>query len=76
MPSYKYLGIWIDGKLLFNVYIAKLVRKLKVKIGFYFRNKFCFTFSAKKKLVEAPFLPVIDYGDIIVHACILRFMES
>ena len=49
VTSYEYLGIWIEDKLLFNVHIANLVRK----IGFYFRNKSCFTFNAqKKKLVD------------------------
>lgn len=56
-----------------------LLKKLKVKLGFYYRNKSCFTFSAKKKLVEATFLPVIDYGDILyMHAAfsILRHVDS
>ncbi len=34
VPSYKYLGIWIDDKLLFNVHIANLIRKLKLKLLF------------------------------------------
>ena len=79
VSSYKYLGIWIDDKLLFNVHIFNLIRKLKVKIGFYFRNKYNFTFHAKKKLVEATFLSVIDYGDILyMHApsSILRRLDS
>lgn len=61
---------WIDEKLSFNVHISNLVKKLKMKIGFNFRNKSCFTFSAKKKkLVEATFLSVIDHGDVLyMHA--------
>ena len=77
--SYKYLGIWIDSKLSFNVHITNLVKKLKMKIGFYFRNKSCFTFNAKKKLVEATFLSVIDYGDILymhASASTLRTLDS
>jgi len=31
--------------------LLTLVRKLKVKIGFYFRNKSSFNFNAKKKLL-------------------------
>ena len=60
VSSYKYLGIWIDDKLSFKVHINTLVKKLKVKLVFFFRNKSCFTFSAKKKLVEATFLSVIE----------------
>ncbi len=79
VPFYKYLGIWIDDKLLFNVHIANLIRKLKLKLGFYFRNKSNFTFSAKKKLVETTFLTVLDYGDILyMHAAssILTSLDS
>ncbi len=71
VPFYKYFGIWIDDTLIFNVYIANLIRKLKLKLGFYFRNKSNFTSNAKKKLssLEAIFLTVLDYGDILyMHA--------
>ncbi len=43
VPSYKHF--WTDDKLLFDVHIANLIRMLKVKLGFYFRNKSNFTFS-------------------------------
>uniref|UniRef100_A0A8C1PPA9 Reverse transcriptase domain-containing protein n=1 Tax=Cyprinus carpio TaxID=7962 RepID=A0A8C1PPA9_CYPCA len=69
VSSYKYLGLWIDEKLTFKVHIDKLVRKLRVKLGFYFRNKSCFTLQARRKLISATFLPVFDYGDVIyMHA--------
>jgi hypothetical protein len=69
VPSYKYLGIWLDDKLSFKVHMDKLVRKLKLKLGFYFRNKACFLLMARKKLVQATFLSVIDYGDLLyMHA--------
>lgn len=47
---------WIDQKLWFNIDISTLVKKLKMKIGFHFRNKSCFTFYAKRKL---------DYVDLL-----------
>ncbi len=73
-----YLGIWIDYKLSFNVHIANLIRKLKIKLGFYFINKSNLTFNAKKKLIESTFLTVLDYGDILyMHASsILTSLES
>ncbi len=73
-----YLGIWIDYKLSFNVHIANLIRKLKIKLGFYFINKSNLTFIAKKKLIESTFLTVLDYGDILyMHASsILTSRES
>ncbi len=40
-------------------------KKLRIKLGFYFRNKFCFSFNVRKKLVTATFLPMLDYGDVV-----------
>ncbi len=34
-------------------------------LGFYFRNKSCFLFYARKKLASATFLPILDYGDVV-----------
>ena len=39
VSSYKYLGIWLDDKLSFKVHVDNLVTKLKLKLGFSFRNK-------------------------------------
>ncbi len=45
--------------------------KLKKQLGFYFRNKSCFSFNARKKLVSGTFLPILDYS---VSACL--FLSS
>lgn len=38
-------------------------------LGFYFRNRSCFSHAARKRLVEATFLPVPDYDDLVyMHA--------
>lgn len=69
VSTYKYLGMWLDDKLTFKIHIDALVKKLRVKLGFYFRNKSCFSLEARKKLVHATFLSVIDYGDVLyMHA--------
>lgn len=65
VKSFKYLGIIIDENLNFKGHVEQLIRKLRLKIGFYFRNRLCFSFNAKKKLVAATFLPILDYGDLI-----------
>ena len=65
VASYKYLGITIDDGLCFKTHIKNLLKKLKLKLGFFFRNKSCFSFNARKRLVAATFLPVLDYGDIV-----------
>jgi len=63
--SFKYLGFLIDDSLSFKPHIQQLVKKLKLRLGFYFRNKSCFSFDAKKRLVAAPVMPVIDDGDVL-----------
>jgi len=65
VSQYKYLGILIDDSLSFKPHIQQLVKKLKLRLGFYFRNKSCFSFEAKRRLVAATFMSVLDYGDVI-----------
>ncbi len=65
VKEYKYLGIIVDDVLSFSSHITQLKKKLRIKLGFYFRNKFCFSFNVRKKLVTATFLPVLDYGDVV-----------
>ncbi len=44
-------------------------KKLRVKLCFYYRNKGCFSFSVRKTLIQATFLSMLDYGDILyMHA--------
>ena len=38
---------------------------LKLKLGFYFRNKACLSFEARRRLVSATFMPLLYYGDIL-----------
>ncbi len=71
VKSYKYLGIVLDDSLHFKPHVQYLVRKLRLKLGFYFHNKLCFSFNVKKHLVAATFLPVLDYGDVLyMHASV------
>ena len=65
VTSYKYLGILIDDGLTFKLHIQQLTKKLKLKLGVYFRNKACFSFEARRRLVSATFMPLLDYGDIL-----------
>ena len=69
VTCYKYLGVLIDDQLSFKSHSENLVKKLKLKLGFFYRNRTCFSFAARKKLVAATFLPVLDYGDLLyMHA--------
>ncbi len=47
---YKYLGIWLDEKLAFDVHIDYLVKRLKPRLGFLFRQKKVFSFGARREL--------------------------
>ncbi len=64
VSKYKYLGVLIDDSLSFGPHIQNLVRKLKSKLGL-FRVKQCLSFAARKRLIAATFLSVLDYCDII-----------
>ena len=76
VSSYEYLGILIDDSLTFKPHVLNLVKKLRLKLGFYFRNKLCFSFNVKKQLFAATFLSVLDYGDLLyMHSsaqCLLK----
>ncbi|KAL2086388.1 hypothetical protein ACEWY4_017447 [Coilia grayii] len=50
VQSYKYLGILLDDTLTFKAHIENLVNKPKLKLGFLFRNKFCFSVEVKSVL--------------------------
>ena len=63
--DYKYLGIWIDEKLSFKKYIDKLVKKLRMKMGLFYRNKSCLSLNRRKQIIQSTFLSVLDYGDTI-----------
>ncbi len=90
VASYKYLGIFTDQNLTFKPHIENLVYKLKLKLGFFFRNKYCFSLQVRERLISMTFLPVLDYGDLIfmnapvqslkkldiVYHCALRFMTG
>ena len=69
VSSYRYLGIWVDDRLSFRLCIENLVKKQKVRLTFYYRNRACLNLPVRKTLVQAMLLRVIDYEDIIyMHA--------
>ena len=57
--------IWSMTTTLLKLTFKILGKKLKLKVGFYFRNKSCFSLEARRRLVEATFLPVLEYGDLL-----------
>ena len=65
VSDYKYLGIWLDEKLSFKTHIDKLVKKLRQKIGYFYRNRSNYPMSCRRRVIEAVFMSVLDYGDLI-----------
>lgn len=51
---YMYPGVLIDDSLTFELHVEKLVKKLRLNLGFYFQNKLCFPFDAKKNGLSLP----------------------
>jgi hypothetical protein len=47
------------------LHIQELSKEIKLKLRFYLRNKACFSFEARRRLVSATFMPLLDYGDIL-----------
>lgn len=58
--TYKYLGILCDDSPTFKPHIDNLVNKLKLKLGFFPRNKMCFFFKSKRVFVKTKFLAILD----------------
>lgn len=90
VASYKYLGLVIGGELSFKACMKNLASKLRLKLGFYYRNKAWFSLRARKFLISGTFRPVLNYGDAVymgastsglqsstpVHHCALRFITG
>ena len=79
VTEYKYLGIWIDEKLSFTFHIKNLVCRLRQKIGYFYRNKATFPLFSRKRIIEAVFMSVLDYGDVVYrHASrsCLKLLDS
>ena len=80
----------LDDKLSFKIHIDELCKRLKIKLGFLYRNRTCLSPTNRRQIVQATFMSVIDYGDIIyMHAtastlksldatyhCALRFITG
>ena len=52
---------------------------LQIKVGFFYRNRVSFPPHCRKMLVEATFLSVLDYGDILymhASAATLKLLDS
>lgn len=49
---------------MFTPHIKQLVKKYKLKLGFYFRRKSFFSFEARQSVVVSMFIIGLDYSDV------------
>jgi hypothetical protein len=54
----------VTYKFNFKQHIVTLTKKLKLKLGFYYRNKSCFSMLVRKDLIQSIW-SFLDYGDIV-----------
>jgi hypothetical protein len=57
--------VWDGDKLSFTVHVENLIRKFKLRIGFYYRHKACFSLEARRELVRCTLLPVLDLSGVL-----------
>ena len=79
VTEYKYLGLWLDEHFSFKFHVNNLMLKLRQKLGFLYRNKTSFPIFCRKWIIQAVFLSVLDYGDIIYRhaaATTMRPLDS
>ncbi len=75
VTAYKYLRIWLDEKLTFDLYIDCLNQDWV----FVSAKKKSFSFEVRKRIIQTMFLPILDYGDCIyMHASLylLKRLDS
>jgi len=69
--SFKYLGLILDDKLLWNEHVDKLCSKVTQRVGLLRRLRPCFTahVNIANMLYKAMALPLLDYCDTVWDSC-------
>ena len=67
VTTYTYLGFLIEQNLSFKLHTENVVSKLKIKWGFFYRNKSCFSFQTRKHLISAT---CIRWWWSAIHECL------
>ena len=65
----KYLGIWIDKNLNWNVNTEKMCNKISKRIGIIRRLRTCLDTNTLNILYKSMILPVFDYCDVVYSNC-------
>ena len=65
----KYLGIWIDKNLNWNVNTENMCNKISKRIGIIRRLRTCLDTNTLNILYKSMILPVFDYCDVVYSNC-------
>ena len=65
VQSYKYLGVWIDAKLKFDIHIKKILKDVSFRLTRSFKIRNTITENIALRIYKVMVLPFIDNGDII-----------
>jgi hypothetical protein len=57
--------IWIDENMSFKKHTGEFIKKLRIKMGLFYRNRSYLSLNSRKQIIQSMFLSVLDYGDII-----------
>ena len=76
VTEFKYLGVLLCEKFTFKVNVDNLASKLWQKIGFLYRNKTSFPLISRRRVIEAVFLSVLDYADVIYRHAAASTLKS
>jgi hypothetical protein len=58
------------------MHIDELCKQPKIKLGFLYRNSTCLSSTNRRQIVQATFMSVIDYGDIIYMLATASTLKS
>ena len=67
MGTYKYLGLYVDNQLKFNLHVDYIKKKIQKRIGAMYRCKGLLPVKYRKMFANALMLPQFDYLDIIYN---------
>ena len=68
VSSYKYLGITLDSQLNYNLHVAKIISSVTGKLKQFRRMRSFLSNRAAIMVYKGMILPILEYGDIFLHA--------
>lgn len=69
VTSFKYLGIWIDNRLKFNVHLDACIRNGNHKIYMLRKIRNCMDQKTASLVYKSMILPILEYGNCFLLGC-------